>query len=160
MDYWNFFAKRAEELRNTTSYLGHPSFFQANRKLMHLRTNIVPKNSPKIGYPFRTTFREYSRKDWRGINFDRAVPTKFQANKPYTFSGTVTLTDQSYDQILIGLMKADGTSELKYAPIINQRFQVTTQFPEPGNWLIGAYLYYPGSGPQYAVTNLSGIIVN
>ena len=48
MDYWNFYAKRIGEPLNTTSYQGHPSFFQANGKKMRLRTDIEPTGRPKV----------------------------------------------------------------------------------------------------------------
>ena len=161
MNYWNFFAKRIGERANTTSFAGVPSFFESTQRKMRLRTDIDPRGRPKVpvGQGGRTTFRDYSRRDWRGVVFDHPVPSRFVRNRRYTASGRVTLTDHAYEQILIRLEQADGTIHRLWGDIRNGRFSVTGRFPRKGNWAIAVYLFYPGSGPQYSVARVSGIIV-
>ena len=87
------------------------------------------------------------------------MPSRFVRNRRYTASGRVTLTDHAYEQILIRLDKADGTIRRLWGDIRNGRFSVTGRFPRKGNWAIAVYLFYPGTGPQYPVARVSGIIV-
>ena len=161
MNYWNFFAKRIGEKANTTSLGGVPSFFESTQRKMRLQTDIDPRGRPKVpvGQGGRTTFRDYSRRDWRGVVFDHPVPSRFVRNRRYTASGRVTLTDHAYEQILIRLDKADGTIQRLWGDIRNGRFSVTGRFPRKGNWAIAVYLFYPGAGQQYPVARVSGIIV-
>ena len=91
--------------------------------------------------------------------FDKAVPSRFKVNKPYTFSGRVTLTDRPYHGFQIRVQMADGTQRTQAGAVNGGRFSVTTRFPKRGNWEIRVFLFYPDSGPQFHVTGLTGIIV-
>ena len=60
---------------------------------------------------------------------------------------------------LVRIEQADGTVRRAYVAINNGRFAANLRFPKRGNWKIGVFLFYPGSGPQHAVTSLTGVIV-
>ena len=159
MNYYNFFAKRVGQRINTTSYEGHGSFFQASRKKMRLRTDIDARG-PKVTGGGQSTFRNHSPMDWRGIVFDKPVPSRFVRNKPYTFARRACHADGTGVQSDSGTLgKADGTSIPTVGSINGGRFSVTTRFPMKGNWVVRVNLFYPGSGPQHHVTGLTGIIV-
>ena len=160
MDYWNFFAKRVGETANTTSYAGFPSFSKANGGTMRLRTDLDVKGQPKVRQGLQTALRNHSPSDWRGVTFDKPVPSKFTVNRPHTFIGKVTLTDRAYNAILILLETADGAERRIEGVITGGRFSVTGQFPKRGNWSIRVFLFYEGSGPQHHTTGLTGVIVS
>ena len=159
MNYWNFLAKRGGEAKNTTSYVGEPSFSQSNSGKMKLKTHINVRGRPRITKAVQTIFRNYAATDWRGVRFDRPVPSRFVRNKAYTFSGQVTVTDRAYNAILILLSQADGTTRRLDASISGGRFSATGSFPKKGNWMISVILFYPGSGAQFPVTAMTGMIV-
>ena len=159
MNYWNFFAKRTGEHANTTSFQGYPSFRRSTGNRMRLQTDIDALGRPKVTQRFQTTFRNFSPRDWRGVVFDRPVPSRFRVNQSYRLSGRVTLTDRAYHAASILIEQADGTSRRADVSINNGRFSSNLRFPKRGNWKIRVVLFYPGSGPQYPVTNLTGVIV-
>ena len=159
MNYWNFFAKRTGAHANTTSFQGYPSFRRSTGNRMRLRTDIDALGRPKVTQGFQTTFRNFSPRDWRGVVFDRPVPSRFRVNQSYRLSGRVTLTDRAYHAALVRIKQADGTLRRADVAINNGRFAANLRFPKRGNWKISVFLFYPGSGPQHAVTNLTGVIV-
>ena len=159
MNYWNFFTKRTGAHANTTSFQGYPSFRRSTGNRMRLRTDIDALGHPKVTQGFQTTFRNFSPRDWRGVVFDRPVPSRFRVNQSYRLSGRVTLTDRAYHAALILIEQADGTFRRADVAINNGRFSANLRFPKRGNWKISVFLFYPGSGPQRAVTSLTGVIV-
>ena len=159
MNYWNFFAKRTGEHANTTSFQGYPAFRRSTGNRMRLRTDIDVIGRPKVTQRVQTTFRNFSPRDWRGVVFARPVPSRFRVNQSYRLSGRVTVTDRAYHAALLYIAQADGTSRRAQVSIKNGRFSATLRFPKRGNWAIRVFLFYPGSGPQYPVTSLTGVIV-
>ena len=159
MNYWNFFAKRTGEHANTTSFQGYPAFRRSTGNRMRLRTDIDALGRPKVTQRVQTTFRNFSPRDWRGVVFARPVPSRFRVNQSYRLSGRVTVTDRAYHAALLYIAQADGTSRRADVAIKNGRFSATLRFPKRGNWVIRVFLFYPGSGPQYPVTSLTGVIV-
>ena len=157
MNYWNFFAKRIGMNANTTSFAGYPSFYRSTGNRMRLRTDIDALGQPKVKQGFQTTFRNFSPMDWRGVVFDRPVPSRFRVHQSYRLSGRVTLTDRAYDRVGIDVAQADGTFISANAAITNGRFSTNIRFPKRGNWEISVTLFDPQN--HQVTTNMTGVIV-
>ena len=157
MNYWNFFAKRIGMNANTTSFAGHPAFYRSTGNRMRLRTDIDALGQPKVKQGFQTTFRNFSPMDWRGVVFDRPVPSRFRVHHPYRLSGRVTLTDRAYDRVGIDVAQTDGTFISANAAITNGRFSTNIRFPKRGNWEISVTLFDPQN--HQVRTNMTGVIV-
>ena len=168
MDYWTFFAARAEDPRGTgvVGYDGVGSFESATSGLVDVRADIRPLRAPQIVEPFDVDGRPFDRDDVRSIKFDDAIPSRFQAGRNYTFSGSVSAPDRGdISEIVIRLWKYGGTSN--DAIRINgsvgggSRFRMERGFDssQRGLYLMQIFLFWPGSGTQYSRGSLSPILI-
>jgi len=163
MDYWNFFAKRMGEKRHTTDFWGIPSFFEWNEGLMRLRTDIEPRHDPALLWTERTTLRNYARGDWRGVLFDKPVPSRFRPNQSYRLQGQVT--DGAYDTVEVCLQQ--GPQYLSPAATCHRsavdgrrRFSTALRFGDAGPYVLEVWVFRSSDAFRVSThTEVSGIIV-
>jgi hypothetical protein len=169
MDYWTFFAARSEDPQDTgiVGYDGVGSFESATSGAVDVRADIRPLRAPQIVEPFDVDYRAFDRDDVRSLKFDSAIPSRFEAGRSYTFSGTVSASDRNdIDEILIRLWKYGGTTNdaiRMYGSVSGgSKFRVDHRFDdlERGVYLMQIYLFWPGSGSQYSRTSLSPIRID
>jgi hypothetical protein len=168
MDYWTYFAARAEDPQGTgvISYDGVGSFEAATSGLVDVRSDIRPLRAPQIVEPFDVDGRPFDREDVRSLKFDDAIPSRFEAGRTYTFSGAVSAPDRSdISDILIRLWKYGGTSSqaIRIDGDVDggNKFRMTHRFDssQRGVYLMQIYLFWPGSGTQYSRASLSPILI-
>jgi hypothetical protein len=168
MDYWTFFAARAEDPAGTgvVSYDGVGSFESATSGLVDVQSDIRPLRAPPIVEPFAVDGRPFDRDDVRTIQFDQGLPSRFDVGRSIAFSGTVKAADRSdVSDILIRLWKYGGTTSdairIDGRVTGSSTFRMERQFnaSQRGVYLMQVYLFWPGSGPQYSRASLSPIII-
>lgn len=168
MDYWNYFATRAEDPQGTgvLSYDGVGSFEAATSGLVDVQGGIRPLRAPQIVEPYLADGRPFDREDVRGIKFDDAIPTRFEGSRTYTFSGSVTASDRNdFSSVLIRLWKYGGTDAdaIRISGTVSSgsRFRMDRRFEssQRGVYLMQVFLFWPGSGTQYSRASLSPIVI-
>jgi hypothetical protein len=168
MDYWTFFAARAEDPAGTgvVGYDGVGSFESATSGLVDVRADIRPLRAPQIVEPLVVDGRPFDRDDVRTIQFDQGLPSRYEVGRTAIFSGTVKAADRSdISDITIRLWKYGGASSdairVDGRVISNSTFRMERQFDasQRGVYLMQLYLFWPGSGPQYSRASLSPIII-
>lgn len=165
-DSWNFFAQRLMATQGVTTSAGLPSFFEATGKKVRLKTDINPRRSPKIKQKLTVTYPKFGTTDWRGIEFDKLVPSRFRAGKTVTLSGRVTATDLKNAIEIVLWFQVDGvpSSEWKLIrePVTGGRFSARVNFTggEKDVYTLAVFLFKPGGSSAITIGALTPIIVN
>lgn len=180
MDFWNFYAQRLEdrERLGVTSYSGVVGFDAATNNTVDLKTDINPKaaalganagyairTADKIDQPLDVSFPKFGTRDWRDVEFDNPVPSRYKVGERVTISGRITATDRSdFDAILLYFYKYGGTAESAVRfdrSITGNRFTADIQFTEAqkGTYMLGVYLFWPSSGGQAARSHVTPVVV-
>ena len=168
MDYWTFFAARAEDPRGTgvVGYDGVGSFEAATSGLVDVRADVRPLRAPQIVEPFQVEGRAFDREDLRSIRFDQELPSRFEAGRTFTFSGAVKAPDRSdFSDIIIRLWKYGGSTSdairIDGRVSSDSTFRMERRFDpsQRGVYLMQLYLFWPGSGTQFSRASLSPIII-
>jgi hypothetical protein len=169
MDYWTFFAARAEDPSGTgvVGADGVGSFEAATSGLVDVRGDIRPLRAPAIVEPFAVDGRVFDRDDVRTIQFDQSLPSRYEAGRSYVLSGTVKAADRSdVSSISILLFKYGGTASdtIRIDGVVmgNSTFRVERRFApaQRGVYTMHVYLFWPGSGSQYSRASLSPILID
>ena len=168
MDYWTFFAARAEDPQGTGAigYDGVGSFEAATSGLVDVKSDIRPLRTPQIVDPFVVDGRPFDRDDVRTIQFDDNLPSRYEVGRAVTFSGTVKAADRSdISDITIRLWKYGGTTNdairINGQVSGNSKFRMDRTFDgsQRGVYLMQIFLFWPGSGSQYSRATLSPILI-
>jgi hypothetical protein len=168
LDYWSFFAQRLEDPDKTgvISYDGFPSFDAATYDRVDLRTDIRPKSHPAIQQSRVVDTPTFGTADWRGVVFDAPVPSKFKVRERVRLKGRVTALDRTdFDTILVRFWKYGGTDAdaIRVWERIGSRdsFDIDVEFRDgqQGRYSMEVFLFWPDSGPQFARSDLTPLIV-
>ena len=168
MDYWTFYAARAEDPNGTgvVGYDGVGSFESATSGMVDVHADIRPLRAPQIVDSFAVDGRAFDRDDVRTIQFDHDLPSRYEAGRTFTFSGKVKAADRSdISDIIIRFWKYGGTTNdairINGTVSGNSTFRMERRFDESqrGVYLMQIFLFWPGSGSQYSRASLSPIII-
>lgn len=169
MDFWNFYAQRLEdpERSGVTSYAGVVGFDAATENQVDLKTDINPKaaTAAKIDQPLDVSFPKFGKRDWRGLEFDNPVPSRYKAGERVTITGRVTATDRTdFDGVLLSFSKYGGTPDDDVdvgARVSGGRFTIDVVFQESqkGLYRLAVYLFWPNAGGQYPRTGVTPVVV-
>jgi hypothetical protein len=168
MDYWNFFAQRLEDRGRTgvLSFDGYSSFEASTGNLIDLKSDVTPKMAGKIEQLLDVDDPRFGRRDWRGIEFDDTVPSRYRAGERVRLTGRLTATDRSdFEQIMVGFLKVGGSAEdrVVFAEPVSRSglFAVDVQFAEAnrGLYAMAVYLFWPDAGVQSPRSILSPVRV-
>jgi hypothetical protein len=168
MDYWTFFAARAEDPNGTgvVGYDGVGSFESATSGMVDVRADIRPLRAPPIVDPFQVDGRAFDRDDVRTIQFDHELRSQYAVGSTFTFSGKVKAADRSdISSIVIRFWKYGGTAadsiRINGTVSGNSTFRMERTFTasQRGVYLMEIFLFWPGSGTQYSRASLSPIII-
>ncbi len=180
MSFWNFYAQRIEdrERLGVTSYSGVVGFDAATENKVDLKTDINPRaaalwgtagqairSAVKIDQPLDVSFPKFGTKDWRGVEFDNPVPSRYVAGERVTISGRITATDRSdFSSVLLWYYKYGGSSSdavSVWATPSGNRFTASVNFTDAQKGLYNLYvvLFWPDSGSQYARTIVTPVVV-
>ena len=168
MDYWNFFAQRLEDPNRTgvKSYDLYPSFDALTDNRVDLQTDIVPRAAAPIIQPLSVDSPAFGRRDWPGVVFDAAVPSRFSTGTSTRLSGRVTDTSRNIDTVLVRLWKHNGSSDqaLRYWASLDLDgfFSVNVEPAalQTRSYSIGVFLFWPGSSSQHPRAILSPAFVD
>ena len=161
MDYWNFYGARHAATEGVRSYDGNPSFFEATRGKMPMKTDVTPKIAPKIIETPVVSFANLGTGDLRGVRFDAPMPGRFTVGEPVTVAGTITATDRTdFHAAGFRFRPYGGESLPTVFPFISggrisQTFTFTPE--QKGAYVLDYFLFWPDSGPQFP-RGSSGII--
>jgi hypothetical protein len=144
MDYYNFFAQRAEAQTGTRAYDGFGSFHEATGGRANLHTAIVtrdPAVHPMVSQPLDVGDVPFGAGDWRGLLFDEALPSRVQTSTTLTLSGRIDpdVLPGSYQFLVVRASRlGDAPDEATTAQtsVSGGRFAVSLRFPAAG---AGAY---------------------
>jgi len=180
MDYWNFYAARRAVAEGVRSYDGNPSFREATRSLLSMRSDIDPKPAEGIAKIEETppgSFASLGTTDWRGVRFDSAVPGRITIaatstsglaalSKTVTLSGALTATDRTdFNALCLRPRRyaaADPNEMFKCFTVSGNRFTASLTFEEQqrGAYILDVFLFWPDSGSQYPRTALGVLYVD
>jgi hypothetical protein len=169
MDYWNFFAQRIGD-RNHTGVLsveGFGSPFSATRGRVSLSTAIQPKSGGALPETLPIDYPDIGPRDLRGVTLTGPLPTHFSTGQTTTVAGHVTATDAvDFNQALMFFQPFDSSSSdaaVRSAGTVSRSgdFSFTVRFTDAqkGRYYVGIVLFWPNSGPQFARTYLTPIVV-
>ena len=165
MSYWNLFAARHAAREGVTSWEGVPSFFEATRGAVPLRTDVTPVNRAKIPADFEVSHLPIDPGEFRGVRLDGPVPASIAAGETTTIAGTVTATDRDDFTSACVRWSRYGTSPddriFECERISGNRFSVPYTFSDTdaGHYALQVFLFFPDAGPQYPRSSISGISV-
>ena len=168
MDYWNFFAQRLADPNRTavSSYDGYPSFDALTNNLVDLQTDIMPRGDVPIVQPLPVDYPVFGQRDWPGLVFDSAVPSRYGSGTRTRLSGHVTDREHPVDSLLVRFWKHNGGSEdaLRYWASVDADGSFVVELEaeafSAGSYSMGVFLFWPGSGAQHPRALLSPVVVD
>ena len=168
MDYWNFFAQRLEDPNRTgvNSYDGYPSFDALTGNRVDLQTDILPRTAGPIVQPLAVDAPAFGRRDWPGVVFDAAVPSRYSTGTRTRLSGRVTGLSRNVDTVLVRFWKHDGSSDqaLRYWASVDVdgsfAVDIAPAALQAGSYSIGVFLFWPDSDSQHPRAILSPAVVD
>lgn len=168
LSYWNFFAQRLADPGRTgvPSHAGFVSFDRATQNAIDLQTGVVPKAGGGAGAAVEVTAPRFGRADWRGVEFDATVPSRFAAGQRVTLTGRITATDRSdFNNLAVRFWKYGGSNDnavLLWGTVTRSgTFTVDIDFTpaQRGLYSMDLFLFWPESGGQTARATVTPILV-
>jgi hypothetical protein len=166
MDYWNYFVYRLSDPRHTgvLGWLGVGSFRASTGGRLDLRTDIRPLAGEKVEQTFDADSLAFGPRDIRDVIFDERIPMRYGVGDRIRWTGVVSPADRSdIDTVRIKFTRYADNAAIRLDTDVGSRgsFLIETTF-EPkdrGVYKMEVFLFWPGSGSQYARTALSPIFV-
>lgn len=168
LNYWNFHAQRlADSSRSgVPSYDGHVSFDRATRNLVDLQAEVAPKTGGAPGAAVEVATPRFGRSDWRGLEFNETVPSRFAVGQRVALSGRVTATDRTdFSAMLVRFWKYEGDSDnsVRFQGDVTRSgtFTMNIEFTaaQRGLYWMEIFLFWPESGGQTPRSVLTPILV-
>ena len=171
MNYYSFFAERLADPDGTgvPSYEGFVSFDAATRNTVDLRADVTP--SALTGIETRSelvevTAPKFGQRDWRGVEFDAPVPSRFSVNENVQLTGRVTATDRTdFNEVLIRFWKSGGSSSdaVRVQVSVSRAGTFTSDLrfsdSQRGLYSMEVFLLWPNAPPQLGRTRVTPILV-
>ena len=169
MDYFNFFARRAEANHGTRSFDGYGSFFEATRGMMSLSTDMVPLDitgGVRSSESMTVTYPPFGQRDWRGLVFDTAVPSRVEAGELLRLTGRIDPEVLGADYRFLVFRATPygsppGVAVVLQTTISGGRFSVTLGFSEEqvGSYAIDAFVFVDAEGGPISTSTLTPFFV-
>lgn len=169
MDYWTFSAQRTADPNSSgvLSWNGFSSFDTATYRRIDLTHEIRPIAAEQIQEPLPVDFPRFAPTDFRDVITDSAIASLYDVGERFRFAGRVTATDHNdFNQILVGLYREPGDQanfiQGRSSVSANGSFDIALPVftaDQLGQWSIVVYLFWPGSGSQYARMQLGPLTV-
>ena len=168
LNYWNFHAQRLADssLNGVPSYDGNVSFDRATQNLVDLQAEVVPKAGGAPGAAVEVTTPRFGRADWRGLEFNETVPSRFAVGQRVALSGRVTATDKTdFNFMLVRFWKYEGNDDnaVRFQTEVTRSgtFTVDVEFTpaQRGLYWMEVFLFWPESGGQTPRSVLTPILV-
>ena len=160
MDYFTFYAQRTADPNATgvVTWNGHGSFDSATSRQIDLIHEIRPRGAEPIREALPVDFPRFAPDDFRDIRPDSAVASVYDVGERMRVSGTVTAKDRAdFDTVLIRLRRdPNGTGDqIRAQNTVNGsgRFELASPVftaDQRGQWVADVFLFWPGSGTQFA----------
>ena len=149
MDYYNFYAQRAAAATGTRSYDGYGSFFESTGNRVVLRTDVDPLDTgatPKIAQTLTVEYPPFGSRDWRGLVFDAAVPSRVETGESLLLTGRIdtTMLPGSYQFLILRAARygaAPSAATTVQTTISGGRFVVPLRLVQPGAYAIDAFVF-------------------
>ena len=158
MNYWTFFAQRLADPNGsgTPAWDGYVSFSKATGDAVRMRHEIRPRTAPRIAQVLNVDFPPFARGDFRGVEFDAAVPMTYRVGQRARFEGRVTASDRNdFTALILQFYREGGTGDdtlFAQATVgTDGRFSVELPAFEErhrGRWALEVFLFFPGAGSQ------------
>ena len=148
------------------SYDQFPSFDTLTGNRVDLQTDIVPRGTEPIVQRLPVDEPPFGRRDWPGVVFDSAVPSRYSPGTRTRLTGRVTETDHPVETVLLRFWRHDGRGDqaLRYWASVEAdgTFDVDVEPTtlQTGSYSLGVFLFWPGSGSQHPRAMLSPAIVD
>lgn len=170
MDYYNFYAQRAEAQTGTRAYDGFGSFFEATGGRANLHTSIVtrdPAVHPVVAQTLTVSNVPFGTGDWRGVVFDEALPSRIRTGTTVTLSGRIDpeVLPGSYQFLVVRATRlGDPPDEATTAQtsVSAGRFAVSLRFPADGAgaYSLDAFVFVDVEGSPVPTSVLTPLFVD
>ena len=169
MDYYNFYAQRAEATSGTQSYDGYGSFVQASGHRVTLRTDIDTRHAegnPKITEALAVGDRPFGPRDWRGLVFDAPVTSRVAAGESLMLTGSIDreLLLGRYGFIIFRAARsgdAPSAATTVQATVTDGRFSVPLRFTsaQAGGYVLDAFVFVDADTPAIPTSVMTPLFV-
>ena len=167
MDYYNFYAQRAAAAAGTRSYDGFGSFFEATGDRVVLRTDVDPLDTgatPKIAQTLTVRYPPFGSRDWRGLVFDAAVPSRVETGAALVLAGRIDreLLTGSYRFLVVRAARygaPPSAATTVQATVSGGRFAVPLRLAQPGAYAIDAFVFVDAAGPAIPTSVVTPLFV-
>jgi hypothetical protein len=169
MDYWTFFAQRIADPNRTglPGFFETSSFDEAARRLIDLRSEIVPLSGAPIVEPLPVDSPMIGRRDFRDVIFDAPLKTRYRAGERVNWSGvvdTIVADPSDYSHVAIQLWKSEGTADdalVSWADVTSAKSFSTslTLAARSGVYVMRVYLFRRGEDEPASWVTITPIII-
>ncbi len=168
MDYYNFFAQRAEAQTGTRAYDGFGSFYEATGGRANLHTAIVtrdPAVHPMVSQTLNVSNVPFGAGDWRGLLLDEALPSRVHTSPTLTLSGRIDpdVLPGSYQFLVVRASRlGDPPDEATTAQtsVSGGRFAVSLRFPTAGAYALDAFVFVDVAAAPVPTSVLTPLFVD
>ena len=169
MDYFNFYAKRAEATTGTRSYDGFGSFHEATGGRVLLHTGITPRDTmvhPAISESPDVSDVPFGAGDWRGLVLDQPLPSRLRRGSSLTLSGRVDskILPDDYQFFVLRISRyGDPAAASKWtqSSVSGGRFSATLRIgPLPGAYAIDAFIFADAKTPPITTSAVTSLFVD
>lgn len=169
MDYFNFYAKRAEAPTGTRSYDGFGSFSEATGGRASLHTRIEPRDltvHPAISESLEVSDVPFGAGDWRGLLLDRPLPSRLKRGSSLTLSGSIDdkILPDNYQFFVVRVSRyGDPAAASKWtqSSVTGGRFSATLRIgPLPGAYAIDAFVFVDARTPPITTSAVTSLFVD
>ena len=171
MDVVNFYAARMAEQNGVTSWDGYPSFFEATGGLATMTTDVTPRPGATVDGKIEAEgltlgYLDVANDVLTGVLLDSPIPGRIVPNQAVTLSGIVTADDRDDFTIVcfrfIRYGSVDPNEVFLCSSLAGNRFSVdhTFRISQRGTYTVEPFLFWGGSGPQFARSRYGVVVVD
>ena len=169
MDYFNFYAKRAEAPTGTRSYDGFGSFREATGGRASMRTRIEPRDPmAHLAISENLDVRDvpFGAGDWRGVILDDPLPSRLRRGSSLTLSGRIDskILPDNYQFFVLRVSRyGDPAAASKWtqSSVTGGRFAATLRIGSlPGAYAIDAFVFADAKTPPITTSAVTSLFVD
>ena len=169
MDYFNFYAQRAEAATGTRSYDGFGSFRESTGGRASLHTRIEPSDPiahPAISESLGVSDVPFGVGDWRGVVLDQPLPSRVRKGSSLTLSGSIDskILPDNYQFFVLRVSRyGDPAAAAKWtqSSVTGGRFSATLRIGQlPGAYAIDAFVFVDAKTPPATTSAVTSLFVD
>lgn len=169
MDYFNFYAKRAEAPTGTRSYDGFGSFLEATGGRVSLHTRIAPRDPiahPAISESLNVSDVPFGAGDWRGLLLDQPLPSRVARGASLELSGSIDpeILPENYRFFVLRVSRYGdpaAASKMTQSSVTGGRFSATLRIGLlPGAYAIDAFVFVDAKTPPVTTSAVTSLFVD